>query len=95
MSKQVKHTIQLEFTIPENHGDLCWTSEGCGVQMYYDLLVVNAKSQLFEAKMDLILAVSKRAAATESDIQYGEWLENKIALIDAIKITNIGTEGNK
>ena len=54
--------------------------------------MMNAKSQLLKNNMDHIKAVSKRGVETEADIQYGEWLENKIALIDAIKITNIGTE---
>ena len=92
--KQVKHTIQLEFTIPENHGDLCWTSEGCGTQMYHDLLVKEAKNSIWRQISQKQTEISKREDNTEtkSDTQYLTWLENHITLIDAIKVTNISTE---
>lgn len=80
----IKHTIQLEFMIPENHGDLCWTSDNSGSQLYYDLLSKHAISSILRLMI-------KAENDKESYVNYISYLESMITLIDDIKVTDLGT----
>lgn len=80
----IKHTIQLEFTIPENHGDLCWTSNNSGIQLYHDLLCKHAISSILRL-------MSNASNNKESYTDYILYLESHLTLIDGIKVTDLGT----
>lgn len=80
----IKHTIQLEFMISENHPDLCWTSDNSGIQLYHDLLSTHA----ITAILRLIINSENNK---ESRANYMLYLESKLALIDNIKVTDLGT----
>jgi type III secretory pathway lipoprotein EscJ len=92
IAKQIKHTIQLEIILPENISDLCWTSDGCGPQIYQELLKVEAYSQISRMLMKHEVEIEKKVDKKTSDIFFTNWLKMKLDLIESIKCSHIKTE---
>ena len=44
----IKHRVTIEIELPEDYPDLCWTSEGAGPQVFYDLFKKTTETYFFQ-----------------------------------------------